>query len=88
MSQETTPQTTTNASLTAACELDPTTYPKGIKVSDTEMATRHILPAMISHRNGTTLSRLQQDIARLFCGNSLPVTITKAPGVVIHATKT
>jgi Rhodopirellula transposase DDE domain len=34
--------TTTNTGLTVACELDTTTYPKGIKVSDAEMATLKI----------------------------------------------
>ena len=34
--------TTTNTGLTVACELDTTTYPKGIKVSDAEMATLNI----------------------------------------------
>ena len=34
--------TTTNTGLTVACELDTTIYPKGIKVSDAEMATLNI----------------------------------------------
>jgi hypothetical protein len=32
----------TNAGFTVACELDTTTYSKGIKISDAEMATLHI----------------------------------------------
>lgn len=34
--------TTTKAGLTVLCELDTRTYPKGVKVSDTEMATLNI----------------------------------------------
>jgi hypothetical protein len=34
--------TTTKTGLTVRCELDPRTYPKGIKVSDAEMATLNI----------------------------------------------
>src|SRR4051794_5414115 len=34
--------TTTDAGLTVACELDTTSYPKSIKVSDPEMATLNI----------------------------------------------
>ena len=34
--------TTTKAGLTVRCELDERTYPKGIKVSDAEMATLNI----------------------------------------------
>ena len=34
--------TTTKTGLSIRCELDPNTYPKGIKVSDAEMATLNI----------------------------------------------
>jgi hypothetical protein len=34
--------TTTKTGLTVRCELDTSTYPKGIKVSDAEMATLNI----------------------------------------------
>jgi hypothetical protein len=34
--------TTTKTGLTVRCELDTRTYPKGIKVSDTEMTTLNI----------------------------------------------
>jgi Rhodopirellula transposase DDE domain len=34
--------TTTKTGLTVRCELDTRTYPKGIKVSDAEMATLNI----------------------------------------------
>ncbi|SRR6266851_204604 len=37
--------TTTEAGLTVTCDLDPNLYPKGIVVSDVEMATLNILPA-------------------------------------------
>jgi len=37
--------TTTDTGLTVACRLDDTTYEKGIKVSDAEMASLNILPA-------------------------------------------
>ena len=36
--------TTTDTGLTVACELDDNTYPKGIKVSDAEMASLNIHP--------------------------------------------
>ena len=36
---------TTDTVLTVACRLDDTTYEKGIKVSDAEMATLNIQPA-------------------------------------------
>ena len=37
--------TTTDTGLTVACRLDNTTYEKGIKVSDAEMAALNIQPA-------------------------------------------
>jgi hypothetical protein len=38
--------TTTDTGLTVACRLDDNTYEKGIKVSDAEMATLNIQPAI------------------------------------------
>ena len=37
--------TTTDTGLTVACQLDPNSYEKGIKVSDDEMASLNVKPA-------------------------------------------
>ena len=37
--------TTTKTGLTVRCELNPTIYPKGITISDKEMAELNIVPA-------------------------------------------
>ena len=49
--------TTTKAGLKIRCELDSNTYPKGIKVSDAEMATLNMTRELHSIQNGTTASR-------------------------------
>ena len=48
--------TTTKTGLTIRCELDPNTYPKGIKVSDEQMASPQHKAATHSIPNGTTPS--------------------------------
>jgi hypothetical protein len=39
-----TANTTTKKGLSISCDLDPNLYPKGIKISDAEMATLNITP--------------------------------------------
>ena len=53
--------TTTDTGLTVACQLDASPYEKGIKVSNTEMASLHIQPAKFHGEWNYTITPRQPD---------------------------
>ena len=56
--------TTTQTGLTVRCELDTATYPKGIKVSDQQMATLNLSTDTFRPEWNDTISPRQPQVTR------------------------
>ncbi len=63
--------TTTKTGLTVHCELDPTRYPAGIKVSDDELATVNIVRHDFHGEWNYTISPKAEPLQRLFADGAL-----------------